>query len=308
MKIRGIITVFLLMAPTGAFAASKEIMELQRDVSLMQEDIRQLQRSFDTQISALKTLVQQSLETSNRAATSVGVMERVINDQVASQVLKMNAPVAAVSSKVDQLSDQMKTVAESVQDLNASIQRINTQLGDVSNAIKVMQTPAAAPPPSAGPTDPNAAPGGIAPTAGMPPNPQVPPVPAEVLYQNARRDMDGGKADLALTEFHDFVRYYPTSDLAANSLFYIGTIHYSRNQYEEAIKDFDAVLERGLSNNNKRPDAFYYKGVSLVKLGRRSDARKEFATVIQQYPRTDAAAKSRSALKGLGFNVPAGRK
>ena len=72
----------------------------------------------------------------------------------------------------------------------------------------------------------------------------------------------------------------------------------------EVGKDFDAVLEQ-YPKGNKTADAFYYKGVSLVKMGRSRDARKEFTTVIQQFPRTEAADKARSQMKALGFNTPA---
>ena len=54
---------------------------------------------------------------------------------------------------------------------------------------------------------------------------------------------------------------------------------------------------------------FYYKGISLVKMGRSRDARKEFTTVIQQFPRTEAADKAKAQMKVLGFNTPVkGRK
>jgi tol-pal system protein YbgF len=170
-------------------------------------------------------------------------------------------------------------------------------LNDLKNVVSALQ-PAAAPPPASG--DPNASPL----TSGGPLTSSAPPVPAEVLYQNAVRDMNGGKPDLALAEFRDFIKYYPTSDLAPNCQFYIGTIHYGRNEFEDAVKDFDAVLEQ-YPKGNKTADAFYYKGVSLVKMGRSRDARKEFTTVIQQFPRTEAADKARSQMKALGFNTPA---
>jgi len=161
-----------------------------------------------------------------------------------------------------------------------------------------VQTPP--PPAPIDPNNPSAATGPI----GATPMATAPPVPAEVLYQNAIRDKDGGKPDLALAEFRDFIKYYKSSDLAANCQFYIGIIHYSRNEFEDAVKDFDAVLEQ-YPKGNKTADAFFYKGVSLVKMGRSRDARKEFTTVIQQYPRTEAADKSRAQMKALGFNTPA---
>ena len=42
MKLRGVITALLLLVPTVTFAANKEMEVLQRDVALMQEDLRPL--------------------------------------------------------------------------------------------------------------------------------------------------------------------------------------------------------------------------------------------------------------------------
>jgi tol-pal system protein YbgF len=306
MKLRGITTAFLLLVPAASFAANKEMMELQRDVALMQEDIRQLQRSFDKQLATLQTLSQQTLDTSNRTATAMSVLERTINDQIRSQMSTGFAPVAGLGTKVDQVANQVQTLADAIGALNSSMQQLHTQLSDLKSTVSAIQVPAAQPPQ---PIDPNSIPlGAGGPAAQSQTSSAVPPVPAEVLYQSARRDMDGGKPDLALQEFAAFIKYYPTSDLAPNCQFYIGTIHYSRNEFEDAVKDFDAVLEK-YPKGNKTPDSFYYKGISLVKMGRSRDARKEFTTVIQQFPRTEAADKARSQMKALGFNPPVkGRK
>lgn len=300
MKLRGIITVFLLLLPMTASAASKETLELQRDVSLMQEDIRQLQRAFDKQMATLQTISQQTLDTSNRTATAMSVLERTINDQIGRQMATGFAPVAGLGTKVDQVANQVQTLADSIQALNSSMQQLRTQLGDLKNVVQALQAPATPPPAPTDPNNPSAQTSGF----GGAPMTNAPPVPAEVLYQNAVRDKDGGKPDLALAEFRDFIKYYKTSDLAANCQFYIGIIHYSRNEFEDAVKDFDAVLEQ-YPKGNKTADAFFYKGVSLVKMGRSRDARKEFTTVIQQYPRSEAADKSRTQMKALGFNPPA---
>jgi len=307
MKTRGLITALLLLLPaaTTSFAANKEMQELQRDIALMQEDIRQLQRTVDKNMAAQQALIQQTLDTSNRTQNSMSVLDRTINDQIRGQITGGLAPIAGLGTRVDQVAQQVQTLGDAIQALNSSLQQIHTQINDLKTAV-VALTPPAAPPPSPATTDPNnpsPTAGGLGPSAGG-----MPPVPAEVLYQNARRDMDGGKPDLALAEFRDFIKYYPTSDLAANCQFYIGTIHYSRNEFEDAVKDFDAVLER-YPKGNKTADAFYYKGISLVKMGRSRDARKEFTTVIQQFPRTEAADKAKAQMKVLGFNPPVkGRK
>ncbi len=300
MRLRGIITAFLLLAPAASFAASKETQELQRDVALLQEDVRTLQRSFDQQISILKTLTQQAVDNSSRTTTAVGVVQQTIPEQIKREVNQALAPVAGLSTRLDQISSQVQTLSDAMQALNSSMQQLHTQLNDLKQVVAALTPPPAPPPPSA---DPNAPPqaGGPAPMTS------APPVPAEVLYQNARRDMDGGKPDLALAEFRDFIKYYPTSDLAANCQFYIGTIHYGRNEFEDAVKDFDAVLEQ-YPKGNKTADAFFYKGLSLVKMGRSQAARKEFTSVITQFPRTEAAEKARAQMKALGFNTPATAK
>jgi tol-pal system protein YbgF len=299
MRYRGIITALFLLLPAASHAASKDTQEIQRDIALLQEDVRQLQRSFDKQMATQQTLAQQTLDSVNRTATSMGILERTLNDSIKGQLQNGFAPVAGLGVKVDQVSGQVQTLADAVQALTASMQQLHAQLNDLNNVVKAMQAPAA-PPPTL--TDPNA-PGG--PTASGGPGPSsAPPVPAEVLYQNALRDMNGGKPDLALVEFRDFIKYYPTSDLAANCQFYIGTIHFGRQEFEDAVKDFDAVLEQ-YPKGPKTASAFYYKGVSLVKMGRSRDARKEFTSVITQYPRTEEADKARAQLKVLGFNPPA---
>jgi tol-pal system protein YbgF len=302
MKFRGvIITAFLLLLPAASLAASKETMELQRDVSLMQEDIRQLQRAFDSKMATLQTISQQALDTTNRTTTSMTMLERTINDQIKGQMATGFAPVAGLGTKVDQVANQVQTLADAIQALNASMQNLRTQLTDLKNVVQAIQV---APTPPQVVVDPNAPPPNSAFGGPPPTGPSAPPVPAEVLYQNAVRDKDGGKPDLALQEFAAFIKYYKTSDLAANCQFYIGIIHYSRNEFEDAVRDFDAVLEQ-YPKGNKTADSFFYKGVSLVKMGRSRDARKEFDTVILQYPRTEAADKARGQLKGMGFNPPA---
>ena len=303
MKYRGIITAFLLLVPAASFAANKETQELQRDVALLQEDVRTLQRSFDQQIAALRTLTQQAVDNSSRNTTSVGVLSQTLPEQIKRDVNSSLAPVAGLNTRLDQVATQVQTLADAMQALNSSMQQLHTQLNDLKATVAAIQAPA--PPPPA-PTDPNAIP--LTSGSSGPMTSSAPPVPAEVLYQNARRDMDGGKPDLALAEFRDFIKYYPTSDLAPNCQFYIGTIHYSRNEFEDAVRDFDAVLEK-YPKGNKTADAFYYKGICLVKMGRSRDARKEFTSVIQQYPRTEAADKARAQMKALGFNPPVkGRK
>lgn len=296
MKLRGVITVFLLLVPAASFAANKDMEALQRDVALMQEDIRQLQRSSDQKLAALTTLIQQTVDNSARISTSVGVLQQTLPSDMKREMGASLAPVAGVNTRLDQVAGQVQSLADAVQALNASMQQLRTQLTDLKNVTSAIQCSPAAPPPG---VDPNAP---IGPNAAL-----TPQVPLDILYSNGLRDKNGGKPDMAVTEFTNCVKWYHDAPQAPSCQFYIGEIHYSQQDYDSAVKDFDAVLEQ-FPKGERTADAYFYKGMALVKSGDSRDARKEFFNVISQYPKSDAAEKARQALKGLGFNPPATKK
>ena len=100
-----------------------------------------------------------------------------------------------------------------------------------------------------------------------------PGMSAKSLYESALRDRSGGNLDLALQGFQEYLRYYGNTELAPNAQFYIGQIHYDKNEFGPALQAFDAVLEK-YPENNKTADATYMKGMALLKSGQRNEAAK----------------------------------
>lgn len=124
------------------------------------------------------------------------------------------------------------------------------------------------------------------------------------MYDNAYRDYIGGKYELALQQFADYLQYYATSERAPNAQFWIGQIYYDKGDYEAAIKNFDLVAEN-FGDSNKSGDARFMKGQALLKNGSKSNAAAEFRKVVTDYPGTDVSKKACSTLRGLGYNCPA---
>ena len=60
----------------------------------------------------------------------------------------------------------------------------------------------------------------------------MPPISADTLYQNALRDYTSGNYDLARQEFSDYIKNFPTNDLASNSQFYLGEIAYHAERFQ----------------------------------------------------------------------------
>jgi TolA-binding protein len=293
------IALMLAPAPSPA-AASKEIMELQRDVAGLQEQLRILKESQDKQLSALTVLVQQALETSRSSTTGVAVIQNNLQQSLKDIESKVVTPVAGLSTRLDGMDQDMRTLSQSVGDLTGSMNKLQQQLTDLNHAVAVLQAPPPPPPPAA--TNPAMGGGGVpglAPTANAAPEPCP---PAGQLYPDANSDRTAGKYDLALKEYADYLRCYGNLPLAPNAQFYIGTVHALQGDNDSAVKDFDVVLEK-YPDNNKTAEALYSKGLALVKLGRLTDGGNEFSEVIKRFSakNPDLAAKACEQRKAMAL-------
>jgi TolA-binding protein len=288
-----ITAVSMALAPF-AFGASKEIQELQRDVALLQDQVRTLQRAQDEKFAAMQALVQQTLDSVNRTNTALAVMENKFNDTMKQQQLSVSAPVASVGQKLDQMAEDFRAVRESVLDMNTRMGKLDAKMADLQNLINTMQRPAAPPPGS-----PNS--GDLGTTMQAPTGPP-PGMQAGPTYTNAYRDYIGKKDDLALQEFADYLKYFPKTDFAPNAQYYIADIYYRKGDYENALPAFDAVLEQ-YTESSKTLDAHYMKGMTLLKTGKRDAAAREFRDVYAKDPTSEIAARAKEQLKLLGLSV-----
>src|ERR1035437_9166430 len=280
MKSRSLLVCLLLAVPVLAPGASKEIQELQRDVALLQQQIKDLQRSQDEKFAAVIELARQSIEAANRANTGVAVISSTIEKNLRDQTEKIATPVVVLSTHLNEMGGELRTLTQAVGDLTALMSRLQVQLTDINNAIKVIQQPPAAPPAQSG-----------QPAAGSPSD--VAPMSAEKMYNAARQDYVGGKYDLAIQEFADYLKYYGNTDYAPNAQFYIAMVHFVQANYETAVKEFDMVLET-YPDNNKTAHSLLYKGRTLVKMqGHKTEGANEFMEVIKRYPKSDQRSEER---------------
>jgi TolA-binding protein len=292
----GAIALFLLLTPGGGFAASKEQQEMQRDIAQLQDQVRTLQSGFDQKMSAIETLLQQSLEAGNRASTGVSVLSSSVSQMLDRELKDALRPVAGLTAKVDNANNDISDVRSSITDLTTQLNRIQQQLSDINNAIKVMQAPPAAPPPSN--VNPDAAARNVIP-------------PAKTLYDTANNDYTGGHADLALADYAEFLRDYPDDPLAPEAQFFIGVIHLGQLKYDVAVSDFDAVLER-YPEGKRTPDAYFMKGKALRSAGHRDEAVTVWRALRKKYPRSDQADAAAEQLRAMGLSpgpaTPTARK
>ncbi len=275
MFLSRLILVVLLVTPGLAQAQKKQIQELQRDMALLQDQLR----ATNEKLASLTSLVEQVLDRVNNTNTAMAVLEKSVKDSLREQEKHMAAPVAALGTRVESMAGEFRSVRESVADLNLRISRMQAQLEDLKTSVQVLAAPP--PPPS--------------PTAAAP---AAPGVSAEALFNNARRDQSGGQLDLALAQYEDFLKAFPNNDLAPVAQYNIGEIYYNKRDYEQARKAFDLVLEK-YPENPKTADAMYMKALSLARAGNRAGAIEELRALLKKYPNGEIAEKAQSQLKQL---------
>ena len=112
-----VIAFALTLAPLGGLAASKEIVRLQADMTLLQQQVRDLQKSFDTQNAVLQKLVEQ-------LADQVNILKRSVEDVRGSN----QQTQAAVSSRVESVAGQFSAVNSSLDLVLDRIAKLSQQL------------------------------------------------------------------------------------------------------------------------------------------------------------------------------------
>ncbi len=280
-----------LCATVLCFGASKEMIELQRDVAQLQDQANRIQRTLDEKLAALQVLLQQTQDNSSRAAISVQNMQT----DVASRVGEQLRPLLGVAQKVDGMQEEMRGLKDSLSELNARLDKLDAKMTDVSNKIALASQPQPPPP----------AMGGSQPGATGPVTPQPPAgMSADTTFSDAQRDEQAGNYPVALKEYQDYLTYFGQTDQAPSAQYHIGLIYYNEADMDNAVKAFDAVLEK-YPENSQTPNAYYMKSMALLRSGQRQPAIDGFKELIEKYPRTDQANKARSQMRALGVLPPA---
>ncbi|MFZ1130890.1 MAG: tetratricopeptide repeat protein [Terriglobales bacterium] len=271
MKSKSIpLTLALLLAISigPASAANKDIIELQTQVAQLQQQMTQMKQSFDERMGVMKNLMEQNTDAANKVSSAINELQTSINKQQqdrAGQVDQISGQIQALNDTMDELKDRLAKLSKQFEDMQAAQQSLAAQQALEQQKQQEM---AQAPPP-------------------------------DVLYNNALRDYNGGKNDLSTQEFNDYIKFYPNTDLAGNSYFYLAEIQFKAGDYQKAVTNYDLVLQN-FPSGNKAAAAQLKKGFALIELGKEDEGSQELKHVIQRYPRTTEAAQARDKLRKLG--------
>jgi TolA-binding protein len=277
-----VLGMLLASCAVPAHAASKEIIELQTQVQQLMDMVQRIQSTLDTRLGVITHLAEQTADDANRVTATVNALQQKINSQN-----------EAGGGKIDAVSGQVQSLNDSVDELKSRIAKLDKSIQELQSQAQPSQAPAGgAAPMSSG-----------APAAGAPSGGQVPPL--QETFQGGVRDYNAAHYEVAAGEFQDVLHYYPLDDLAGTAQFYLGEIAYRQQNYAEAVKAYNAVLE-GFSGNAKAPAAQLRKGLSLLQMNKKEAGVHELRLLVQRHPQTPEAAQARTKLNTLGVR-PTGR-
>src|SRR6267143_4335033 len=279
-----------LVGPRPAEAVARELIELQG------------QKDLSTQVTqdntVMKTLIGQSGDGVNKLAATMGSLQKSVQDVQANS-----------GARLDTMSTQVQGLSDNLEEIKSRLGKLNQQLVDLQNTVQSLDAKVSGgggTAPSSGVSNPGAGLSSQPPAGGtMAPASASGPAPsADTLYSNGLRDITSGKYDLARQEFQDYLKYYGDTDLASNAQFYLGEIAYSQKNYDQAVNEFDKVLNN-YPKSFKLAPARLRKGMALIELGQKTSGVRELREVVKRYPGTDEERKARAKLKELGVAVTA---
>jgi tol-pal system protein YbgF len=279
-----------LVGPRPAEAVARELIELQRDVTSLLQGQKDLATQVTQDHTGMRTIVDQTNSSLGKLEGTMGSLQKSVQDVQANS-----------GARLDTMSTQVQGLSDNLEEIKSRLGKLNQQLVDLQNSVQSIDAKISgtAPATSTGTANPTAsAASSSAIPAGAP--------SADSLYSNGLRDITSGKYDLARSEFQDYLKYYADTDLASNAQFYLGEIAYSQKQFDQAVAEYEKVLNN-YPKSFKLAPARLKKGMALIELGQKTSAVRELREVVKRYPGTEEDRRARAKLKELGVGVTATR-
>ncbi|MBW2567830.1 MAG: tol-pal system protein YbgF [Deltaproteobacteria bacterium] len=118
------------------------------------------------------------------------------------------------------------------------------------------------------------------------------------IYISAKKAFDQGDLEAASEGFKKLIKKYPKSKNADNAQFWIGEIYYRGKYYENAILEYQKVME-GYPKGNKVSASLLKQGFAFLKLGDKGNARLVLKELIAKHPKSNEAKIAKQKLKGF---------
>jgi tol-pal system protein YbgF len=324
---------FLGQAGCQTLTSQEDITYMRSDLVRMRRDLEEIKKNLNAPASAANQDILR-----NQAAQREALLELHEGQQrLESQTEETSYQLESIKQEVTNLKLNMVSQMEALRAANKTAAAQQRPAGDSAflgaPSLNEASAPAySAPPSPQAPSSRLAAPPLAVPTVpavpspqapsppGMPSVPSIPPLsgqpavspgagevpsasPADVidytkLYDTAYEDYVRQSYSLARSEFEEYLRRFPESDLADNAQYWVGECYFAEGKYDQAADAFRKVIDR-YPTGNKVPRAMLKAGYAYLQLGRDSNAKEMFQQVVDAYPLSSEADQAKIKIRSL---------
>ncbi len=263
------IITLLGVASTAQAGVKEELVRLQADVLALQNQMRQLEKSFTERTDTIRSLVVQ------------------LNDQVGKTSLALGKISTSLEAQSSGDMTAVQSVLKEVKDLAGKMDDANMRISAVAQQIVDMKVQTK---PIAQRTFQNAA-----------DNPAQLSSSADQIYSEAYNDLIQGNLDFAIQGFTAFLRNFPTNDKADDAQYNIGEAYYNGGKYSQAVAAFSKVIS-DYASGGKAASALFKRGKAELSLLQKDGAIADFRVVVERYPNEPEASLAKSELLKLGVD------
>jgi len=256
-------TGFLILALVAVILAG--CMPSQRELR-MEKDLGEMKRRLAQNEKGLMA-VQQSHEAGDRFK------------QLARQQADLQAGIDAVRVRIQKINGRMEELVQRENQLDQKLSLLQKDLGmkvaSLEGRVEKLESRPA-------------------------PKPAVQPAPEESPHALYERGLDLIRKKGDFTEgqqvLRDFLKRYPNDKLAVNAMYWIGEADYGEKKYEEAILQFQDVIQK-YGHHPKVAAALLKQGLAFHALGDDQNARPILQKLIDTFPKSEEAKKAKTYLQ-----------
>jgi len=261
-KANGVVIALLFLLLAGC-APSPQQLRMERDLEEMKRRLAETERSLATQRDTLEGSSREQFDAMGRrqADLQVGL------EGIRVELQTLNGRIADSNARNKEVRETVSLVQE---DLSLKVSALEGRINELEK---------------------------------RPIDPPPPPVPTEPVLSAIDQYEKGiklvqkkGGADEGRKILEGFLREHPKHELAPNALYWIGEAYYGEKEYENAILQFQDVIQKH-AKHQKVPAAMLKQGMAFNALKDRKSARAILRRLTEEFPRSEEAKKAKELLK-----------
>ncbi len=285
-----VLLICMILPGLSGCALQSDVRILEGRLITLERQLKEFQRQIETTSEQDKARLRTQIETYGETLEEKEQSLRSQSASLQAMADRLRNEIQAVRGKLEEtefrLKQQTRAFEEYKQQTEAQLDRIT---GSAGSAYGVSSPPYGGNEPVPESEVPGNTPQGG--TAGA-------SLSAEELYTQGKTAFDKGDYNRSHNMFRMLVNQYPNAAYADNAQFWLGEIYYRQRQYENAILEYQTVIEKYPQGNKVRA-SLLKQGFSFANMGDGANARLILQELVDKHPGSSEARIARQKLDTL---------